>query len=373
MTTMKTILGTLAVAIMLALAAAPARADAYGPTEPTRDLKALIAADPSIGTELEAAIAKADLPGIATLDDFYAHVDDTFRWVPVESTTMVKEFRPFFYIMGQSEALKANRQVEDWIKHFVRSFGQYLDTPASIAHIDQFTSDPDFHIDDFYQGPSGWLTFNQFFARQVRPGKRPIDGMSDGVTIVAPADSTMQSIEPITDEATIVVKDVTYTIDELLAGSAFADAFAGGTFVHAYLSVADYHRFHTPFAGKVLEAKIIPGFTFIDFVKAEDGSLDAVDGTGYQWRQERGLVILETEDLGLVAVLPIGMGQVSGVVVTAQEGAELFKGQEFGYFQFGGSDVIVLFQKDMAEITAQLGTHYQQGRAWGHKAGATAP
>lgn len=371
MITVKRILGGLAVVLLGALlASVPALAGGYGPTEPTKDLKALIVADPSIGTELEAAIAKADLPGIATLDDFYKHVDDTFRWVPVESTTMVKEFRPFFYIMGQSEALKTNPKVEAWITKFIASFGQYLDTPASVAHIDEFTSDPDFHIDDFYEGPSGWLTFNQFFARQVRPGKRPIDGMADGTTVVAPADSTMQSIEPITDEATIVVKDVTYTIDELLAGSDYADAFAGGMFVHAYLSVADYHRFHTPFAGKILEAKLIPGFTFIDFVKAEDGSLDAVDGTGYQWRQERGLVILETQDLGLVAVLPIGMGQVSGVVITAEEGADLYKGQEFGYFQFGGSDVIVLFQKNMVEMTADIGTHYQQGRAWGHKAGS---
>jgi len=283
---------------------------------------------------------------------------------------MVNEFRPDFFIIGQSEALKENVQVQDWIKHFVASFGQYLDTPASVAHIGQFTSDPSFHIDDFYQGPSGWLTFNQFFARQVRPSKRPIAGLSDGITVVAPADSTMQSIEPITDEATIVVKDVTYTIADLLDGSAYADAFAGGTFVHAYLSVADYHRFHVPFAGTIREAKIIPGFTFIDFVKAEDGSLQAVDGTGYQWRQDRGLVVLETEEIGLIAILPIGMGQVSGVVITAEEGAALHKGEEFGFFQFGGSDVIVPFQKDMVEIDAELNTHYLQGEAWAHKAGS---
>jgi len=64
-----------------------------------------------------------------------------------------------------------------------------------------------------------------------------------------------------------------------------------------------------------------------------------------------------------VAVLPIGMGQVSSVNLTAQVGATLAKGEEFGYFTFGGSDIVVMFEKDRVKITAQVGTHYNQGKA----------
>ncbi len=86
-----------------------------------------------------------------------------------------------------------------------------------------------------------------------------------------------------------------------------------------------------------------------------------IDGTGYQFTQDRGLIIIESP-VGLVAVLPIGMAQVSSVNLTAQVGATLAKGEEFGYFAFGGSDIVVMFEKDKVKITAQVGTHYNQGK-----------
>eukprot|EP01113_Clastostelium_recurvatum_P027137 TRINITY_DN32682_c0_g1_i1.p1 TRINITY_DN32682_c0_g1~~TRINITY_DN32682_c0_g1_i1.p1 ORF type:complete len:170 (-),score=48.50 TRINITY_DN32682_c0_g1_i1:23-481(-) len=79
---------------------------------------------------------------------------------------------------------------------------------------------------------------------------------------------------------------------------------------------------------------------------APTDSFDAGDNTGYQFAQARGLCVLDT-GRGLVAILPIGMAQVSSVVMTAKEGAVLAKGEEFGYFQFGGSDHIVLYSKEI--------------------------
>ena len=102
----------------------------------------------------------------------------------------------------------------------------------------------------------------------------------------------------------------------------------------------------------------------LDVKKNADGSLAPVDGTGYQFRQERGLVVLESP-VGLVAVLPIGMAQVSSVVLTPEAGASLHKGQEFGFFLFGGSDIITLYEKDRVKLTATPGTHYRQGQAIG--------
>jgi len=77
--------------------------------------------------------------------------------------------------------------------------------------------------------------------------------------------------------------------------------------------------------------------------------------------QDRGLVVIESP-VGLVAVLPIGMAQVSSANLTAQVGAHLAKGEEFGYFTFGGSDIVVMFEEDKVEITAEIGTHYNQGK-----------
>jgi phosphatidylserine decarboxylase len=68
----------------------------------------------------------------------------------------------------------------------------------------------------------------------------------------------------------------------------------------------------------------------------------------------------------LVAILPIGMAQVSSVNLTVETGATLRKGEEFGYFLFGGSDIVMLFQNPRLKFGAQVGTHYLQGQKIGH-------
>lgn len=94
--------------------------------------------------------------------------------------------------------------------------------------------------------------------------------------------------------------------------------------------------------------------------------LDAPDLPGYQFAQTRGLVVLDSP-IGLVVVLPIGMGHASSVVLTAEEGVTFRKGEEISYFQFGGSDVLILFQRNAnVNITAQPGTHYKMGTVIGH-------
>ena len=73
-------------------------------------------------------------------------------------------------------------------------------------------------------------------------------------------------------------------------------------------------------------------------------ALEAQEGTGYQFAQARGLIVTRTP-MGLVACLPVGMAQVSSVVLTAEVGAKLRKGEELGYFQFGGSDFVMVFEE----------------------------
>jgi phosphatidylserine decarboxylase len=97
-----------------------------------------------------------------------------------------------------------------------------------------------------------------------------------------------------------------------------------------------------------------------------DGSLYPVDGDTYQFAQERGLVVIDSPVVGLVAILPIGMAQVTLVNLTVESGATLTKGEEFGYFLFGGSDIVMLFQNPQLKFDAEVGTHYLQGQKIGH-------
>jgi phosphatidylserine decarboxylase len=339
-------------------------ATSYGPTPASKDLRSIVESDPRIGDALLESFAAADWGGIDTMDEFYEYIDETERRVPYVKT-LLEEIRPFFYLVGHSEYFENSKVFQEWIKRFVSSYGTFLDTTASVAGLQTFFDDPAFKIDDYYVAPSGWLTFNQFFARQVKPGKRPIEGLGDHSTIVAPADGVFRGQFPVSDDATISVKGIDYSIADLLKGSKFADAFDGGTFVHSYQRITDYHRFHVPFAGEVVEKKNISGYVWLDLEKGEDGSFVSVDRTGFQWRQERGIIVVSTEDIGLIAIVPVGMGLVGDVVLMPDVGAKLHKGEEFGFFQFGGSDVIMIFQKDMVEVTAEVGQHYLQGQKIG--------
>jgi len=103
----------------------------------------------------------------------------------------------------------------------------------------------------------------------------------------------------------------------------------------------------------------------MDVIRRPDGTLDIVDGDMYQFDQERGLIVIDSPEVGLVAVLPVGLGNVSSVNLTPEVGARLQKGDEFGFFLFGGSDIVMLFQNKKVVIHAEVGRKYLQGQPIG--------
>ena len=330
------------------------------------ELVALLVARPDLEAALLQSIRKADRPGVGTLAQYYEFLDEMVTLIPTD-----RNLKPillnFYYLIDLSPegVLQADKSFQEWTRKFAEDWGSFLDTSASAEGIPGFISNPDYHIEDYYVSPSGWLTFNQFFARQVRPGRRPVDGRCDESTIVSPADSIYIGQWPISEESTITAKGMTSSVMALLDGSPYQDRFRSGVFTHSFLNVNDYHRFHVPVGGIVLEVRKIPGRASQEVVVLPDGSLDCVDGTGFQFTQDRGLIILDSP-CGLVAVLPIGMAQVSSVNLTAQVGAAVVKGEEFGFFSFGGSDIVTLYEAGRVALDAVVGTHYKQGQAIGH-------
>ena len=336
------------------------------------------------------------LSGMTSMSSYLAYVDDMVGWAPREEgdSRLVHDKLVEFYFVLDQPPLKALQSpltagssgmsltpLSEWIVDFAKAWGSFLDEPASAVHVDTFRTNPAFQWDDYMPPPSGYRTFNQFFARHVKPGRRPISSPCDDRVVVSPADACFIGQWSIGAESTIWVesrsidvKGMRWSIDELLSGSAYAGRFAGGVFMHCALRTFDYHRWHSPVAGKVLEARIIQGQACLDVdvleVEAADGQkphrvLHAVEGTGYQFVQSRGLVVLESP-IGLVACLPVGMAQVSSVVITAEPGALLRKGEEMGYFQFGGSDFVMVFEQGCnIDFGCEPAAHYCQGQQIG--------
>lgn len=330
------------------------------------ELIALLESRPDLAHALKESIRKADRPDVATLAQYYGFLNRMVTLIPTDRN-LTPVLVEFYYLIDLSpnSALQADASFQRWSRKFAEDWGAFLDTTESAKGIKGFFSNPSYHIEDYCVAPSGWLTFNQFFARQVRPGKRPVDGLCDDRIVVSPADSVFQGQWPIQSDSKIMAKGLTWSVMELLDGSPYQDRFRGGVFTHGFLNVNDYHRYHVPVGGIVKEVRKIPGKVTLDVIKKPDGSLDIIDGTGYQFTQDRGLIIIDSP-VGLVAVLPIGMAQVSSVTLSAEVGASLSKGEEFGYFSFGGSDIVTLFESGKVVLEAKVGTHYKQGKAIGH-------
>lgn len=335
-------------------------------TPAVQALDKLLGTRTDLAESLDRAIEKAELSNIDDREDLYHHLDEVLTWVP-RDRQIVPKLLPFVYLIGQApdDRLNEDAAFNVWYSRFMADYGAFLDTPASAAGIESFLTNPDYRIDDYIRGPSGWQTFNQFFAREIKPGRRPIADPRNDNVIVSPADAVFMGSWPIEEDSTITVKGVKWAIAELLADSPYAEAFKGGTYMHSFLYIDDYHRFHVPVAGSVKEVRNISGRVYLDVRRNPDGTLTVLDGDTYQFRQERGLVIIDSPMLGLVAVLPIGMSYVSSVNLTPDKGASLRKGDPFGYFMFGGSDIVMVFQDRDIMLEAKVGQKYLQGQRIG--------
>jgi len=339
-----------------------------------------------------------DVPSIRDikdLADYLRYIDALVTWAPRErgdSRYISEKLRTFYFFLDQEplkslqSPIQSARHAEKlsplsaWIVEYASAWGSYLDTVESAKEVESFRTNPQFNWDEYMPPPSGYKTFNQFFARHVKPGTRPVAAVSDDAILVAPADSRFVGWWQVSQKSKIYVaenklsiKGTEWSIHQLLEGSAYADRFKGGIFTHSFLDTFDYHRWHAPVGGKVVEARVLQGQAYL-----EVGTKSAIrnhkdvnvlaegDGTGYQFVQTRGLVILESR-VGLVACLPMGMAQVSSVVITAEEGVTLRKGEELGYFQFGGSDFVMVFERaSNVHLTCLPDVHVQQGTAIGN-------
>lgn len=320
-----------------------------------------------------------EFAGLKSLEDWILFCDELLTWVPYEKdgAEYLDEKMSTFYLVFNHELIKPLMAIlTPWMLRYIKELEKFLDSPASLtsASLNSFWLSPNYKINEYMEDPGGWKTFNQFFARHIKPGYRPVS--EDEYSIVSVTDSNFRGWWPIDRQDKITVKNIQWSIIELFNNSPYADYFRGGVFMHAYLKAGDYHRLHTPLAGYVFHAEVIQGAVALNTniiyntktkkYQVEYKRIETVDPVGYQFSQTRGLCIIETVH-GYIALIPVGMGFVSSVIITAEVGVYLRKGEEFGYFQFGGSDYILVFEEKIrSHITAMVDTHYNQGTIIGY-------
>jgi phosphatidylserine decarboxylase precursor len=364
----------------------------------TEELIDLVESDGRLAMLLEKSIAKASEANpdkatnpAQTLEEYYDFLDwaaTCLPWNVLKDQSgglyeHIDQSLDYFYFLvdqpleeleGQGYYNNSLQYVEpfrSWIKRFVQGWGEYLSSEDSWSdeYYELAYADPRFGLQNgWYEDPSNWHSFNDFFSRYLSSeSARPIAAPEDDSVVVSPADAVPQGTWQIDENSELATEDGVHVKSSrfnsiaMLLGedNKYRDAFAGGTLTHTFLDVNDYHRYHFPVSGTILDVGIIPQDDAVggrQIWDAEKGKyvLES-QAPGWQMIETRGYVIIETAEYGLVAVVPVGMSQVSSVNFedTVVVGATVEKGDMLGCFLFGGSDIIMLFQKGAGfELTA---------------------
>ncbi|MFV1950998.1 MAG: phosphatidylserine decarboxylase family protein [Nitrospinota bacterium] len=197
----------------------------------------------------------------------------------------------------------------------------------------------------------GFTSWNDFFTREVRQGARPVAGKHDDKVVVAACDSTVYRIgHNAQARSEFWIKSQPYSLADML-NNEYVETFVGGDVWQAFLSPFRYHRWHSPVAGKIIKAYVKEGLYFSQATSEGEDPSDQDHSEGYITHvQTRAIFFIEADDkkIGMVCVMPVGMVEISSCIIheKIKSGYHVEKGEELGYFQFGGSTHCLIFQKD---------------------------
>lgn len=232
-------------------------------------------------------------------------------------------------------------------RKFVSSvYGNKMDNPKSKGRIADFVRDMGIDMSDYARKIDEYKSFNDFFYRELKDGVRPIAIEED--VLVSPADGKILAYEDLQEKDKFFVKGSEFTLEEFFQDKALAEKYKGGTFVIVRLAPADYHRFHFPTDGKISVTRKIDGYYYSVSTHAIKKNFRIF------CENKREYAILSTEKFGDIAMIDVGATMVGSIVQTYKENSFVKKGEEKGYFLFGGSTCILVFEKDKIQIDKDI-------------------
>lgn len=338
-------------------------------------IKQILDSDASLRELVEQSLQQAAMQNphmqtnpVRTLDDWYAYLEYFLHHMPWENLDLGEKasfFRRidqnigyFYYLLDQPlEALKKcgywypslqyEPRIAAWLVEYNKAWGGWLSSSESWndTYYNLARTDARFELDtDRYELPDNWYSWNDFFTRKL---KEPFASHLSPLTFISPCDGVIMDYP---------VKTISTThLQDLLGNSPYMARFEGGEAIHIVLDVFDYHRFHAPCDGRVVEQKIIPGIHAGGGVIIWDEAqgryrYDTLGAVGFQSLETRGVLVMDTPDFGYVTLIAVGIQQVSSIQWTSilPTPYTVHQGEELGAFLFGGSDVVLLFEPGKA-------------------------
>lgn len=237
---------------------------------------------------------------------------------------------------------------------FSRWYGRRMESPSSRKKILPFISEYKLNAAEFAQPPTTFKTFNEFFYRQLKPGARPID--SDPAAAVFPADGRHLGFQDISKMEGIFIKGAVFKLEQLFQNAALSDRYRDGTMIMSRLCPVDYHRFHFAVGGVPTAPALIGGHLLSVNPVALRQNIHILT------ENKRYLSQIHSPEFGQVAMFEVGATNVGTVEYTFVPGVTVQKGSEKGFFKFGGSLTITIFEKGKVRLENDLIENSKIGR-----------
>ncbi|NBO37763.1 phosphatidylserine decarboxylase [bacterium] len=233
-------------------------------------------------------------------------------------------------------------------------YGAYNDSAASKHKIEDFVQALGIDVSECSKDLVEYVSFNDFFARKLRSGAREIAQEENAVA--SPGDGRLLVFPKINETTLSYIKWAPIELFELFnKNQELAGRYRNGACAVLRLCPSDYHRFHFPVAGKVGITKTVPGLLH----SVSPYALE--QGLPVYCLNKRTMCELKSNEIGSVLLMEIGALFVGSIVQTYRAGTQVNRGDEKGYFKFGGSTCVMFFERGQIEFDPDLVKNSENG------------
>lgn len=237
---------------------------------------------------------------------------------------------------------------------FSKWYGSRMDAPGSNCRVLPFIRNYKLDAGEFADQPESYRTFNEFFYRKLKPGARPI--APDPDVAVFPADGRHLGFQNIREAEGIFIKGAKFNLEKLCGKRELAQRYERGAIVLSRLCPVDYHRYHFPVSGTPDRPTMIEGALY------SVSPLALKQNIHYLTENRRAYTEIDSPDFGQVLMFEVGATCVGSFEYTFTPGIPMQKGSEKGYFKFGGSETITLFEPGRIKLAEDLVENSRVGR-----------
>jgi len=223
-------------------------------------------------------------------------------------------------------------------------YGRWMDRPGSRKKISSFVDSLNIDMSESRRSVHEFKSFNDFFYRKLKPGLRTIQQ-----GLVSPGDGKLLAFEKVSDVNSFFIKGKDFTLDEFLKDEGTASKYHDSSMVILRLAPNDYHRYHFPYDGIPSRSERIDGV----YYSVSPISVSEMF-TKVFCENKREICRLETQGKGKMLLIPVGATMVGSIRSTYEPGAPVKKGDEMGYFAFGGSTIVLLFDSGSFQLDNDL-------------------